>query len=129
MHKEVDGQITECTGLISIMLELSRATYLEDVLFAKLNSKERTEISSFIEMTAQSSEMADRLEVDELVTFLNEHLSTRMFLVGSNITAADVVVLLRVAAWFRALKDYQKLEMPHVFRWIDHLQHLPGLSE
>jgi glutathione S-transferase len=111
------------------MLELSRATYLEDVLFAKLNSKERTEISSFIEMTAQSSEMADRLKVDELVTFLNEHLSTRMFLVGSNITAADVVVLLRVAAWFRALKDYQKLEMPHVFRWIDHLQHLPGLSE
>ena len=122
MHKEVDGQITECTGLISIMLELSRATYLEDVLFAKLNSKERTEISSFIEM-------ADRLKVDELVTFLNEHLSTRMFLVGSNITAAEVVVLLRVAAWFRALKDYQKLEMPHVFRWIDHLQHLPGLSE
>lgn len=27
------------------------------------------------------------------------------------------------------MNDTDKLEVPHVFRWIDHLQHLPGLLE
>ena len=25
--------------------------------------------------------------------------------------------------------DYDKLQAPHVFRWLDHIQHLPGMLE
>ena len=25
--------------------------------------------------------------------------------------------------------DFQKIELAHTFRWLDHIQHLPGLAE
>lgn len=53
----------------------------------------------------------------------------RMFLVGMNITAADIVIHLRVASHFRGLPDLEKKEVPHAFRWVDHVQHLPGMLE
>jgi hypothetical protein len=34
-----------------------------------------------------------------------------------------------MATHFRDLKDWEKLELPNAFRWIDHLQHLPGMME
>mgnify|MGYP000247385406 FL=1 len=39
-----------CANTISIMLEISRAAYLEDVLFGSAKGKERPEILSFIEL-------------------------------------------------------------------------------
>lgn len=88
----------------------------------KKDSKERLEIESFIEMTSRSS-------VTELVGYLNKHMEMKMFLVGQNITAADVVVHLYIASEFRGYTDAQKKELPHVFRWVDHVQHLPGMLE
>lgn len=52
-----------------------------------------------------------------------------MFLVGTNVTAADFVVLAVVAPYFSQLTDMEKLALPHAFRWVDHVQHLPGLLE
>jgi len=104
------------------MLEIAKAVYLDDILFGKKDSKERSEVESFIEL-------AHRLTVDELIAHINEHLAPRMFLVGQNITAADIVVHLRIAAKFRSLMDFQKIELPNCFRWLDHIQHLPGMLE
>ena len=57
-------------------------------------------------------------------------MATRMFLVGDNITVADIVVLSSIAHYFaKELQDYEKFALPHVFRWVDHIQHLPGLLE
>jgi glutathione S-transferase len=120
--REKDGEATSTTNPISIMLEIARSVYLDDVLFGKKDSKERSEVESFIEL-------AHRLSVDELMAHVNEHLAPRMFLVGQNITAADIVVHLRIAAKFRGLMDFQKIELPNAFRWIDHIQHLPGMLE
>jgi len=104
------------------MLELARKAYLEDILFGKSNSKDRSEITSFIEL-------AQRLTGEELVNHINEHLKMKMFLVGQNITAADIIVALYCANYFKDLMDHEKVEVPHAFRWIDHIQHLPGLGE
>lgn len=60
---------------------------------------------------------------------LNKHLAMKMFLVGQNITAADIMVVLYIAEYFKELMDFQKIEMAHVFRWLDHIQHLQGLAE
>jgi aminoacyl tRNA synthase complex-interacting multifunctional protein 1 len=104
------------------MLEIAKAVYLDEVLFGKKDSKERSEVESFIEL-------AMRLSIEEMVAHINEHLATRMFLVGHNITAADIVVHLRIGSHFRNLMDFQKIELPNCFRWIDHIQHLPGMLE
>jgi len=65
--------------------------------------------------------MTDRMEVEELVGYINTHLEMKMFLIGQSISAADIVVYLKMAAYVRDLKDYQKIEIAHAFRWIDHI--------
>lgn len=64
-----------------------------------------------------------------MIQHLNKHLETKMFLVGQNITAADIVVHLYIVNEFKKLTDTQKKEVPHAFRWVDHVQHLPGMLE
>mmetsp|Transcript_3700 Transcript_3700/g.6303 ORF Transcript_3700/g.6303 Transcript_3700/m.6303 type:complete len:98 (+) Transcript_3700:288-581(+) len=97
------------------MIELAKATYLDEVLFGKQGSKERHEIISFVELTLGFA------TAEELVDYLNKHLSTRIFLVGQNISGADVVAYLFVADYFKELLDFQKIELAHCFRWVDHL--------
>jgi glutathione S-transferase len=111
-----------CSNVISIMMELSRVAYLEEILFGKKDSKERLEIVSFIEL-------AQRTEVEQLIAHVNKHLAMRMFLVGQSITAADIIVQLYIAEHFKELMDFQKMELAHTFRWLDHIQHLPGMDE
>jgi glutathione S-transferase len=79
--------------------EISRSVYLEDVLFGKKDSRERFEIGSFIEL-------ALRMEAEELTKHINKHLAMRMFIIGQNITAADIVVHLNVAGHYRDLIDF-----------------------
>jgi glutathione S-transferase len=104
------------------MMELAKAAYLDEVLFSTTKAKERFEILSFIEL-------ALRLDSDAMCAHLNTHLSTRMFLVGGNITAADIVVFLTIACSFSELMDFQKIALANTFRWLDHIQHLPGMHE
>jgi hypothetical protein len=52
-----------------------------------------------------------------------------MFMTGLSISAADVVVFARTAKHFSTLTDLEKLQVPNAFRWVDHVQHLPGLLE
>lgn len=104
------------------MLTIAKACYLEEPLFHKQSTNERFEITSFIEM-------ASRLSAKELIEHLNSHMATRMFLVGYSITAADVLVLAHVLESFQTLNDLEKIGLPHAFRWIDHVQHLPGMLE
>jgi glutathione S-transferase len=55
-------------------------------------------------------------------------MAEKMFLVSTNITAADIVVFSALAHYFATeLKDYEKITLANAFRWIDHIQHLPGL--
>jgi len=70
-----DEEPVSCSNPITIMMEISKAAYLDDILFGKKNSKERLEIVSFIEQTT-------RMEAEELVTFINKHLAMRMFMIG-----------------------------------------------
>lgn len=119
----IDGEEpVSCANTITIMLEISRAAYLEDVLFGSSKGKERAEILSFIEL-------AQGMSGEELAKFINTHLTMKMFLVGTNVTAADIITCLFVAPYFKELLDFQKIELCHAFRWLDHIQHLPGLDE
>mmetsp|Transcript_17026 Transcript_17026/g.26298 ORF Transcript_17026/g.26298 Transcript_17026/m.26298 type:complete len:363 (-) Transcript_17026:21-1109(-) len=104
------------------MIEIAKAAYLDEILFGKANSKERFEIESAIELSFNFA------SPEEHVAHLNQFLATRMFMVGHTISAADIVAFLHVADYFKELMDFQKIEQCHAFRWIDHIQHLPGLD-
>lgn len=45
-----DEEPINCSNTITIMLEISQAAYLQDILFGAPKSKERAEITSFIEL-------------------------------------------------------------------------------
>jgi hypothetical protein len=45
-------------------------------------------------------ELAQRLAPAELITLLNKHLELRMYVVGHNITAADVTLLVHLIEHF-----------------------------
>lgn len=60
---------------------------------------------------------------------LNAHLEPRMFLVGHSITAADILAHAHVSAFFASLPAYEQIQLPNTFRWLDHVQHLPGMLE
>ena len=112
------------TNPFTIMLEIARACYLEDVLFGEADSVTRNEIGQFVESVA-------RVSPQELAERVNEHMAQRMFLVGESITAADVAVFAALAPFFsnESFTAQEKLALPHAFRWIDHIQHLPGMLE
>ena len=80
------------------MMEVARAAYLDEVLFAKRTSKERFEILSFIEL-------ALRMNADDLGVHVNKHLAKRMFLVGLTISAADIICHLVLAESFKEMMD------------------------
>ena len=57
----------------------------------------------------------------ELAEYINNYMTTKMFLVSENITAADVVALASLSPYFSQLNDFEKMDLPHAFRWIDHI--------
>ena len=69
------------------------------------------------------------MDGEELTNHINKHLAVRMFIIGQNISAADIVVHLNVAMHMKELIDMQKIEISNAFRWLDHIQHLPGYNE
>lgn len=73
--------------------------------------------------------MAEKSETEELIAILQNHLSLRTFLVGRHVTAADLAVLLPVLHKLTTISDFDKLSLPNVFRWADHLQNLPGIKQ
>ena len=87
---------------ISIMQEIAKAVYLDEVLFGKFDSPQRSEVLSLCEVST-------RLEPEELAKFLNTHLEMRMFLVGHSITAADILAHAHLAEYFVGLADYEKI--------------------
>ena len=74
-------------------------------------------------------EQAIRKSPEDLAKDLNAHLEPRMFLVGHSITAADILAHAHVAEYFVQLPAYEQIQLPNTFRWIDHIQHLPGMLE
>lgn len=75
-------------------------------------------------------EMAQNLTTAQLAAHVNSHMESKMFLVGLSVTAADVTVLAFLLSYFQNLSDLEKTQqLPHAFRWLDHVQHLPGLLE
>ncbi len=95
------------------MQDIAAACYLDEVIFGKKD--QRLEISTFIEKS-------QRLTAAELTELVNTHIGqTRIFLSGFSVTAADIVVFAHIAQHFSALKDHEKLALPHAFRWVDHM--------
>lgn len=105
---------------MSIAREIAAAAYLEDLMVCKPNSAERDQVCMFVEM-------AEKLNTVDLGNFINDHMAMKMFLVGKSISVADIFVFAALAHHWSQMEDKSKVALPNTFRWLDHIQHLPGI--
>jgi glutathione S-transferase len=105
---------------MSIMSLISEACYIEDVMVGPADSTMRDEISQLVEMAA-------RLSPTELTDYLNDHMKMRMFVVGKAVSVADICLFSAMVQYWRGLDWEAKMAKANTFRWIDHIQHLPGM--
>jgi len=80
------------------MREIARGVFLEDIMFGK-DELQKSEILSVIELAYKAT-------AEELVSHFNGYLELRMFVVGYNVTAADVVLYSFLADHFVSLSDF-----------------------
>jgi len=93
---------------------------LEEIMMCKADTQERDEVSMFVEMAVS-------LSAEDLSAEVNKHMGMRMFLVGKQVSFADIIVFASLSAHWHFMDDREKTTLPNCFRWLDHIQHLPGL--
>ena len=97
---------------------------MELSLLGKKGSEDRKQIVSVLGLLEgrEANDLAQHLET--------ELLMEKTFIVGEVLTAADLIAFGFVAPLLsKQLSDEDKLAMPNVFRWVDNIQHLPGLLD
>ena len=73
--------------------------------------------------------MVTKFNLEELAELINNDLRMKVYLVGPCITAADIIVYAYVVRYAQKMQDFEKYAKCNLFRWVNHLQSLPGLSQ
>ena len=76
---------------------------------------------------AQFTEVMKKLK--EHMKILNSYLDGKYYLVGDNITIADIMVAMYLSVPFQALFDagYRKAAIPHATEWFERIVSLPSV--
>ena len=116
-----DGKTFKCTSPYAIFRHIAEVTRFEKIFLGR-NELDNNQILSYFELMGG-------MQPEELAEMLNNDLKLKMFLVSFNITAADIFAYTHVVSYVQTLQDYQKLAQNNLFRWVDHIQHLPNISK
>jgi methionine--tRNA ligase beta chain len=115
------GKTFKCASAYAIFRHIAELTKFEKIFFGRTELENQQVLSYF--------ELVKSLDTEELAELLNNDLKLRMFLVSYNITAADILAFSHLAEYVGELKDFEKVEKNNLFRWIDHVQNLPGIEK
>jgi aminoacyl tRNA synthase complex-interacting multifunctional protein 1 len=117
-----EGERTfKCSSTYAIFRHIAELTRFEKIFLGK-NDLDNHQILSYFELI-------NSLTTEELADLLDNDLKLRMFLVTYNITAADIYAYAHIVHRLQGLQDFEKVEKSNLFRWIDHIQHLPGINK
>lgn len=111
----------KCTSPYAIFKHIAQLTRFESIFLGRTDLENQQVLSYF--------ELIGSLSVEELGSLLNNDLQLRMFLVTYNITAADIFAYAHLVNFVGEMQDFEKLANNNLFRWIDHIQHLPGIDK
>lgn len=117
-----EGERTfKCASSYAIFRHIAELTRFEKIFLGR-NELDNHQILSYFELI-------NSLQTAELADLLNNDLRLKMFLVTYNITAADIYAYAHIVHYVQGLQDFEKTEKNNLFRWIDHIQHLPGIDK
>lgn len=115
------GRTFKCASPFAIFRHIAEITRFESIFLGRSEMDNHQILSYF--------ELINSLEIQDLAELLNNDLKLRMFLVSYNITAADIYAYAHIVSHVQNLQDFEKLDQNNLFRWIDHIQHLPGIAK
>jgi aminoacyl tRNA synthase complex-interacting multifunctional protein 1 len=117
-----EGERTfKCSSTYAIFRHIAQLTRFEKIFLGRTETDSQQILSYF--------ELIGSLQTEELATQLNTDLNLRMFLATYNITAADIFAYAHIVHYVQGLQDFEKVEKNNLFRWVDHLQNLPGIDK
>jgi aminoacyl tRNA synthase complex-interacting multifunctional protein 1 len=111
----------KCSSPFAIFRHIAELTRFESIFLGRTEVDKQQILSYF--------EIVGNLEVSESAELINNDLTLRNFLVTYNITAADIFAYAHLVHYVQKLQDFEKTTQNNLFRWIDHLQHLPGIDK
>jgi methionine--tRNA ligase beta chain len=106
---------------LSLYNQIARAAGTEHLL-AGQDKLEKAQISSWVEA-------AHTLKVEDLISMVDQQLTYKTYLVTNHITLADIAVLSRIHSTLLSMKFTNDKQLVCLFRWVNHLQSLPGLNK
>ncbi|RGB41864.1 hypothetical protein C1646_684678 [Rhizophagus diaphanus] len=107
-----DGKIL--TGTTSIVNGLTE-TFITGL--AAKNETNAAEVQKWLKLT----EEADK-DPSKVAKELNEHLTTRTYIVENYLTVADLVAFARIYNFVEKLSSNERFELPNLTRWFDFIQ-------
>ncbi|EDO08580.1 tRNA binding domain containing protein [Babesia bovis T2Bo] len=95
----------------------------EDVLVPP-TPDQKNKMYSWIDFAFQRNFMINQ---KDSLKILNVYLEPNTFLVGNNVTLADLVAYVSIHSWMLMSEPHDRIEFSNIVRWFDHIQHLPGI--
>lgn len=119
----MDGNTSLMEQWPSIISHAIKGSPTEDVL-VPADAVAKSTMNSWLDFALQRD---FRIMQKSCVQMLDKYLLNHTFLVGNNITVADLVVYVSTHSWMLKSESVDRLEFVNLVRWFDHIQHLPGI--
>ena len=111
----------KCSSTYAIFRHIAELTRFEKIFMGR-NEADNSKILSYFELI-------NSLETAQLGELLNNDLKMRVFLATYNITAADIYAYAHIVGHAKSMTDLEKIDQNNLFRWVDHIQNLPGINK
>lgn len=111
------------SGFTTICSEFARESRDEELCLPK-DLEVRVQVLQWLDYCALFVVPAngDKHTTNHLLKELNEYLSTKSYLVGQELTIADLALFFAIENIMKSLTTYDKENYLHLSRWFDHLQ-------
>ncbi|KAF3703455.1 Eukaryotic translation elongation factor 1 epsilon-1 [Channa argus] len=112
-------------GLVTIACHLVKEAKRPELLGS--SADDRAVVQQWLEYTITKLQNCTKEDTKTILKDLSLYLRDKVYLAGSQITLADILMYYGIHAIIMDLTIQEKEQHVNVTRWFDHIQHYPGV--